>query len=339
MGKQGRHFEIHDKKIAKLNNVLDALVSDIDVGVEEKVRNLNTDHRKSIQSQSELMMEIEKLKTLLEPEQQVLGKSTDMSKLLNNVEKFKKSHEEDVKMQHGLLTEIKHIKHTILPKINGDMQNNPDLTRRLNILQQQSIDDFEYQREVENNIKALKTLIEQTQMCDNSVFDEKMRKLYQDQHRNLQNQIEMMAQIDEMKKIYELDKMNEKFAKSSDETKENLKSIKRDHDKAFLKQKQMINDIELIKMNILSEQQKDDEIINQLEKTRVDNEKQLEDQRHYDEKLDALKEAIDSLNQETDIEFEEDMGLIIQEHNRRLDHQSELMRQIEEIKAMYFMDK
>merc|ERR1712228_686384 len=47
--KQGRHFEIHDKKIAKLNNVLDALVSDFDVGVEEKVRNLNTDHRKSIQ--------------------------------------------------------------------------------------------------------------------------------------------------------------------------------------------------------------------------------------------------------------------------------------------------
>merc|ERR1712083_610552 len=119
----------------------------------------------------------------------------------------------------------------------------------------------------------------------------------------------------------------------------NLESIKRDHDRALLKQKQMINDIEMIQMNVLSEQQKDDKVIRQLEKMKADNEKQLENQRHHDQMLGDLKDTIDSLNQESDIDFEENMRLITQEHNRSLDHQSELMAQIEEMKAIYFMEK
>merc|ERR1712228_229188 len=218
-------------------------------------------------------------------------------------------------------------------------QANTNLTRKVKLLHQQSIGECEYQEGVEENITALKDLLEQSPAADDIAFEEKMRELHQDHNRNLQHQIEMMAQIDEMKKIYELEKLNEDAARSDEKAMKNIESIKRDHDKALLKQKQMINDIELIKMRILDEQQNDEKVIYQLEEMRADNEKQLEDQRHHDQKLDDLKEAIDSLNQECDIDFEENMRVITQEHNRSLNHQSELMRQIEEMKAMYVLDK
>merc|ERR1712240_184404 len=112
------------------------------------------------------------------------------------------------------------------------------------------------------------------------------------------------------KKMYELDQINEEAIKSDETALKNLEVIRKDHNRALLKQKQMVNDIELIQMNILSEQQKDDQRIHQLEKLRADNQKQLENQRHHDEKLDELKEAVDTMNTECDIDFEEKMRLV-----------------------------
>merc|ERR1719312_1644439 len=259
-------------------------------------------------------------------------KLAETEKFKDKITSFEKTHQENLKTQKNLISEIQSIQENVAK------QNNTDLLSKVKLLHQKSVDECEYQEGVDENITALKDLLEQRSTDDDTAFEEKMRGLHQDHNRNLQHQIEMMAQIDEMKKIYELDQMNEAEVKSDEKAMKNLESIKRDHDRALLKQKQMINDLEMIEMNVLSEQQKDDKVIRQLEKMKADNEKQLENQRHHDQMLGDLKDTIDSFNQKSDIDFEENMRLITQEHNRSLDHQSELMAQIEEMKAIYIME-
>merc|ERR1712240_59576 len=223
---------------------------------------------------------------------------------LDKVTSFEKSHQENLKLQNNLIAEIKSIQDNIA------MNNNEDLKGKIKLLHQQSTEECEYQKGVEENITALKDALEQASTGDDFAFEEKMRDLHQEHNRSLQHQIEMMTQIDEMKKMYELDQINEETTKSDETALKNLEVIKKDHNRALLKQKQMVNDIELIQMNILSEQQKDDKRIHQLEKLRADNQKQLENQRHHDEKLDELKEALDTMNTECDIDFEEKMRLV-----------------------------
>ena len=214
-------------------------------------------------------------------------------------------------------------------------ENNVDLFQKVKLLQEQTNEECEYQKRVEENIKTLKNLLEESSKGEDIAFEEKMRELHQDHNRNLQHQIEMMAQIDEMKKIYELDKLDEEAASSDANALKQLETIKVDHDRALLKQKQMLNEIELIQMNVLADQHHDDKAVKKIEKMKADNEKQLEEQRHHDEKLIELKEMLDSMNNESDIDFEERARLVTQEHNRSLEHQLQLMMQIDEMKSKY----
>merc|ERR1712228_207353 len=319
----------HDQKLDDLKEAIDSLNQECDIDFEENMRVITQEHNRSLNHQSELMRQIEEMKAMYVLDKKEREKAAKNERFKEKIITLEKTHEDNLQTQKNLIAEIKSIQK------NVSLQNNSDLSKKVELLQQQSFEECEHQEGVTENIKELNNLLEQSAATDDIAFEEKMRELHQDHNQNLQHQIELMAQIDEMKKIHELDILNEEATKS-DERIKNLDSIKRDHDKALLKQKQMTNDIELIQMNILSEQQKDDKIIHQLEEMRAENEKQLEEQRHHDQKLDDLKEATDSLNQVSDIDFEEDMRLITKEHNRSLDHQSELMRQIEDMKALYF---
>merc|ERR1711915_301350 len=241
---------------------------------------------------------------------------------------FEKNHKEDLEKQQNLMDEIQKVQEQILKS------NNSNLLEKVKTLKDKNEEECEYQRGVEKNISELKGLMDQS-TPDDIVFEEKMRELHQDHNRNLQHQIEMMAQIDEMKKIYELEQVDEETIKSDEKAMRNLETIKRDHNKALLKQKQMQNDIVLIQMNLLSNQQEDDMAVKKLQKLRDDTRKQLEERKHHEEKLGELKEMLDTMTQDVDIDFEEKMRFTTQEHNRSLQHQLELMQQIDEMKLMY----
>merc|ERR1739838_867556 len=251
------------------------------------------------------------------------------SKFIEKVEKFEKNHNENLEKQNSLIMEIKNIQENIV------RENNVDLFQKVKSLQEQTNEECEYQKGVEENIKTLKNLLEESSKGEDIAFEENMRELHQDHNRNLHHQIEMMAQIDEMKKIYELDKLDQDASVSDANALKQLETIKVGHDRAFLKQKQMLNDIELIQMNVLSDQHHDDKAVKKIERMKADNEKQLEEQKRHDEKLIELKGMLDSLNNESDIDFEEQARLVTQEHNRSLEHQLQLMMQIDEMKSMY----
>merc|ERR1712228_606918 len=253
----------HDQKLDDLKVAIGSLNQESDIDFEENIRLITQEHNRSLDHQSELMRQIEDMKALYFIEKKEREKIAENERFKGEITTFEQSHKENLKTQKNLIAEIRCIQE------NVTKQADSNLTRKAKLLHQQSIGECEYQEGVDENITALKNLLEQSPAADNIAFEEKMRELHQDHNRNLQHQIEMMAQIDEMKKIYELEKLNEDAARSDDKAMKNIESIKRDHDRALLKQKQMINDIEFIQMNILTEQQKDDKIIHQLEKMRA----------------------------------------------------------------------
>merc|ERR1711990_1309465 len=322
----------HDEILAELKEVLDSLNPESDIDFEDNIRLVSQEHNKSLEHQLQLMMQIEEMKSMYNFDVTEKKEAEQNAAFKEKVSAFEKSHQENMEKQKDLITEIKKIQENIV------QETNEDVIKKFQTIQNQSEKECEHQNDIQQSVIALKDMLDDSTTNEDTVFEEKIRELHQEHNRNLQHQIEMMAQIDEMKKIYELETLEMESEKSDERAMKNLESIKKDHNRALLKQKQMINEIEMMQMKVLSDQQHDDAAIKKIEEMRAENEQELKNQRHHDEKLTELKEVLDSLNPEDNIVFEEDIRLVSQEHNRSLEHQLQLMMQIEEMKSMYNFD-